>query len=102
MHRGLPLVTSIESVRFSSSESKFGTSVNSVTLVWSSEISPFGSWMNPCVPSTNDIISICNTVIEISEVLEYRFPSLKSCSPIKLKSSKQPFHFLLTGQSFME
>ena len=29
MHRGLPLVVSIESVSFSSSESKFGTSVNS-------------------------------------------------------------------------
>ena len=33
MHRGLPLVESIESVSFSSSESKFGTSVNSVMLV---------------------------------------------------------------------
>ena len=33
MHRGLPLVESIKLVDFSSSESKFGTSVNSMTLV---------------------------------------------------------------------
>ena len=33
MHQGLPLVESIELVDFSSSESKFGTSVNSMTLV---------------------------------------------------------------------
>ena len=58
--------------------------------------------MNPCVPWTNDIISICNAVVEISEVLKYSFPSLKSCYPRKLKSRKQPFHFLLTGQSFIE
>ena len=34
MHRGLPLVTSIELVDFDSSESTFGTSVNSIMLVW--------------------------------------------------------------------
>ena len=33
MHRGLPLVESIKLVGFSSSEMKFGTSVNSTTLV---------------------------------------------------------------------
>jgi hypothetical protein len=33
MHRGLPLVESIKLVGFSSSEMKFGTSVNSVMLV---------------------------------------------------------------------
>ena len=33
MHRGLPLEESIELVSFSSSESEFGTSVNSATLV---------------------------------------------------------------------
>ena len=33
MHRGLPLVVSIELVDFSSSESGFGTSVYSMTLV---------------------------------------------------------------------
>ena len=33
MHRGLPLVESIELVDFSSSELKFGTSVNSMMLV---------------------------------------------------------------------
>jgi hypothetical protein len=102
MHRGLPLVTSIKSVSFSSSESKFGTSVNSTTLVWASEISLSGSWISSYVPSTSDIISICNAVVGISEVLKYSFPSLKSCYIIKLKSRKQPFHFQLTRQSFME
>ena len=33
MHRGLPLVTFIESVDFDSSESTFGASVNSATLI---------------------------------------------------------------------
>ena len=33
MHRGLPLVVSIESVGFGSSESGLGTSVNSAMLV---------------------------------------------------------------------
>ena len=102
MHRGLSLVTFIKSVDFDSSESTFGTSVNSATLAWTSEISRSGSWMNSYVLSTSDIISICNAVVEISEVLKYSFSSLKSCCPIKLKSRKQPFHFLLTGQSFME
>jgi hypothetical protein len=35
--------------------------------------------MSSYVPSTSDIISICNAVLEISEVLKYSFPSLKSC-----------------------
>ena len=78
MHRGLPSMVSIELVGFSSSESDFGTSVNSTTWVWASEIFPSGSWMNPCVPSTSDIISICNTIVKISEVLKYSFSSLNS------------------------
>ena len=78
MHRGLPLMTSIESVNFDSSETSFGTSVNSTTWVWASEIFPSGSWMNPCVPSTSDIISICNAIVKISEVLKYSFSSLNS------------------------
>ena len=78
MHRGLPSVVSIELVGFDSSESEFGTSVNSATLAWTSEISRSGSWMNSYVLSTSDIISICNAVVEISEVLEYSFPSLNS------------------------
>ena len=106
MHRGLPLVESIEPVSVNSSELKFGTSVNSAMLVglhavyfsdsgftfrsslssamltWTSEISPSGSWNSSFVPSTSDIISICNAVLEISEVLKYTFPSLKSCYPI--------------------
>ena len=74
-------------VNFSSSELEFGTSVNSVKLVglqavhfsdsgftfrsslsfvmltWTSEISPFGSWNSSYVPSTSDIISICNAMV---------------------------------------
>ena len=33
--------------------------------------------MSSYVPSTSDIVSICNAVLEISEVLKYSFPSLK-------------------------
>ena len=66
MHRGLPSVTSIELEGFGSSESEFGSSVNSTILARASEISPSGSWMNSYVPSTSDIISICNAVVEIS------------------------------------
>ena len=40
MHRGLPLVVSIELVGCGSSESEFGTSVNSTILAWASEIFP--------------------------------------------------------------
>ena len=83
MHRGLPLVTSIESVNLDPSELEFGALVNSVTLVWASEISPSGSWKSSYVPSTSNIISICNAVVGISEVLKYSFSSLKSCYPIK-------------------
>jgi len=77
MHRGLPLVMSIKSVNFGSSESKFETLVNSATMTWASEISSSDSWISSYVPSTSDIISICNAIVEISEVLEYSIPSLK-------------------------
>ena len=77
MHWGLPLVTSIESVNLDSFESKFGTSVNSATLVWTSEIYSSDSWISSYIPSTSDIISICNAILEISEVLKYSFPSVK-------------------------
>ena len=43
---GLPLVESIESVDFGSSESEFGTSVNSTTSAGVLEKSPSGSRMN--------------------------------------------------------
>ena len=76
MHRGLPSVVSIESVGFGSSESEFGTSVNSTILAWASEKSPSGSWISLYVPSASDVVSICNAVVGISEVLEYSFPSL--------------------------
>ena len=80
----------------------FRSSLSPVTLTWASEISSSGSSMSSYVPSTNDIISICNAVVEISEVLEYSFPSLNSWFSKYLKPRKQSFHFLLTGQSFME
>ena len=76
MHRGLPLVASIKSVSFSSSESGFGTSVNSAMLVGLHVVhslilgSRSGSWMSSYIPLTSDIVSICNAVLEISEVLK--------------------------------
>ena len=63
MHRGLPVVVSIESVDFGSSESEFGTSVSSTTLTWASEISPSGFWISSYVLSTNGVISICNAIV---------------------------------------
>ena len=90
MHQDLPLVVSIESVGVSSSELKFGTSVNSAMLVGRHAVHsqtlglrsglhylPSSSWMSSYIPSTTDIVSICNVVLEISEVLKYSFPSLK-------------------------
>ena len=65
MHRGLPLVVSIKSVSFGSSESEFGTSVNSAMLDWALEKSPSDSWMSSYVPSANDVVSICNAIIGI-------------------------------------
>ena len=76
MHRVFPVLVSIESVDFGSSESKFGTSVNSTMLAWASEISPSSSWMSSYVPSASDVVSICNAVVGISEAFEYSFPSL--------------------------
>jgi len=58
MHRGLPLVASIELVGFGSSELEFGTSVNSTILAWASEISPSGSWISSYVPSASEVASI--------------------------------------------
>ena len=52
-------------------------SSSSVMLIWALKISPSGSWNGSYVPLTNDIVSICNAVLEISEVLKYSFPSLK-------------------------
>ena len=96
MHRGLPLVMSIESVSFSSSESGFGTSVSSAMLVglhvvhsWTSGSRssllylPSSFWMSSSISSTSHIISICNAIVGFSEVLKYSFSSLKSCYPIK-------------------
>ena len=71
-------MASIESVSFGSSESEFETSVNSTILAWASEKPPSGSWMSSYVPSASEVASIWNAVVEISEVLEYSFPSLKS------------------------
>ena len=76
MHQGLPSVVSMGSLAFGSSESGFGTSVNSATLAWASEISLSGSWMSSYVPSASDVVSIWNAIVGNSEVLEYSFPSL--------------------------
>ena len=69
-------MASIGSVGFGSSESEFGTSVNSIILAWASEKSPSGSWMSSYVPSTSEVVSIWNAIVGNSEVLEYSFPSL--------------------------
>ena len=58
MHGGLPAVVFIELVGFDSSESEFGTSVNSTILVWASEISSSGSWISSYVPSASEVASI--------------------------------------------
>ena len=76
MHRGMPSVASIESVGFGSSESKFGTSVNSTILAWASEMSPSSSWMSLYAPSASEVVSIWNAVVGISKVIDYSFPSL--------------------------
>ena len=64
MHRGLPLEGSIESVDLGSSESEFGASINSTTSVGALEKSSSGSLMNSYVPSTNEVVSICNAIFE--------------------------------------
>ena len=58
MHRVLPVIVSMESVDFGSSESEFGASISSTTLARASEISPSGSWINSYVPSANEMTSI--------------------------------------------
>ena len=63
MHRGLPVVVSIGSVNWGSSESGFGASVMLTTLTRASEKSPSGSWMSSYVPSANEVVSICNAII---------------------------------------
>ena len=96
MHRGLPLVVSIGVVSFNSTKLEFGTLVNSAMLVglhavhfWDSKftfrylLSSVKLLDEFIVPSTSDIISICNAVVGFSEVLKYSFPSLKSCNLAK-------------------
>ena len=58
MHRVLPVVVSIKSIDFGSSESEFGASVSSTMLAWASEISLSDSWISSYVPSGNGVISI--------------------------------------------
>ena len=65
MPQGLPVTVLEKSVGFSSSESKFGTSVNSAALTWASEeISPSGSWISSYVPSASGMTSIWNAIFE--------------------------------------
>ena len=65
MHRGLPVVVSIKSVDFGSSELEFGASINSTMSVGVLEKSPSVSWMSSYVPLTNDVVSICNAIFGI-------------------------------------
>ena len=51
-------MASMGSLAFGSSESGFGTSVNSAMLARASEISTSGSWMSLYVPSASDVVSI--------------------------------------------
>ena len=62
MLQGLPVLMSMELVDLGSSESKFGASVKLTMLAWASEKTPSSSWINSYVPSTNDVVSICNAV----------------------------------------
>ena len=109
MHRGLLLVTFIKSISFSSSKSKFGTSISSAMLIGLHVVHsrtsgsrsglhylPSSFWMSSYIPSTSDIISICNAIVGFSEVLKYSFPSLKVVIQ-KLKSRKHYFTFYLLG-----
>ena len=61
---GLPLVESIESVDFGSSESEFGASVNSTTSAGASENSSSGFWMISYVPSAREFVSIFNAIFK--------------------------------------
>ena len=51
-------MASMGSLAFGSSESEFGTSVNSAMLSLVSEISRSGSWISSYVLSASDVISI--------------------------------------------
>ena len=53
MHWVLPVLVSMGSVDFDSSESEFGASVSSTILAWALEISP----------SANGVISIWNAIV---------------------------------------
>ena len=83
-------MVSIGLVDFNSSELEFGTSVSSTMLVGLHVVHswtlgscsgllclPSSFWMSSYIPSTSDIISICNAIVGFSEVLKYSFPSLK-------------------------
>ena len=63
IHRGLPVVVSLESVDFGSSESEFGASVSSTILAWALEKSTSGSWINSYAPSAKGVISIWNAIV---------------------------------------
>ena len=63
MCRGLPVLLSIKSVDFGSSESEFGASISSTILAWASEKFPSGSWMSSYVPSANGGDLYMNTIV---------------------------------------
>ena len=76
MHRGLPLVKSIKSVEFDSSESSSGLQL--IPQCWLGLQKYPVQFLDEFECSVDQrYISICNAIVEISEVLEYSFPSLK-------------------------
>ena len=61
----------------------FRCSLSSVKFIYASGCSFTSLGTNSCVPSANNVASICNAIVGFSEVLKYSFPSLKDCYPIK-------------------
>ena len=93
MCRGLPVVMSMESVDFGSSESEFRVSVSLVILAWASEKSLFGSYINSYVPSANGVISImkCNSWKKYSKVLYLSIAFLHE-KDYSFSQSNNPIH----------
>ena len=96
MYQGLPILISIESVDFGSSESEFRVSISSTILAWASEESPSGSWINSYVPSANGVTSIWNAIVGKSKVLYLSIAFLhgKDYESIQSNDSNHPCQVL--------
>ena len=96
MYRGLPVLMSIKSIDFGSSESEFEASVSSTILAWASKKSPSGSWVSSYVPSANGVISICNAIVGKSKVLYLSIAFLhgKDYESIQSNDSNHPCQVL--------